>query len=181
MEINLWNRLYVRFNCIIDQDVIEAIMQLVRWACVAAIVILLSQSLPDRGFADTAPLTIVTGDGLSMSLAENGTICSLAIDGVDLPRPIKGPVRSGFFLGEIRGSYADLSDNLILNAGFESWDGLADDWNAYSSGYSKGAEAHGGSSSLKASATATSIVAGGYQVVRFGESQANYRTLKVSG
>ena len=116
-----------------------------------------------------------------MSLAENGTICSLAIDGVDLPRPIKGPVRSGFFLGEIRGSYADLSDNLILNAGFESWDGLADDWNAYSSGYSKDAEAHGGSSSLKASATATSIVAGGYQVVRFGESQANNRTLKVSG
>jgi len=156
-------------------------MKLMRWTCVAAIIILLTQSFPNRGLADTAPLTLVTNDGLSMSLAENGTIYSLAIDGVDLPQPSKGPVRSGFYVGEIRGSYTDLSINLLLNAGFESWDDLADGWNAYSSGYSKDAKAHGGSFSLKASSTGTSIVAGGYQVVRFDGSQANHRTLKVSG
>jgi len=156
-------------------------MQLMRWACVAAIVILLAQSFPKGGLADTSPLTLVTDDGLSISLAENGTIYSLAIDGADLPKPSTGPVRSGFFVGEIRGSYADLSPNLLVNAGFESWDDLADAWNPYSSGYSMDGRAHGGSHSLKASSTDTSIVAGGYQVVRFVGSQANYRTLKVSG
>lgn len=156
-------------------------MRLLKEMGLMAMVLLLSPSLPYRGFADTVPLTVTTHDGLVLSIAENGTINSLAVDGVGLPRPSKGSLNSGFFVGDIKDSFADLSPNMLLNPGFESWDDLADGWSAYSSGYSRDTQAHSGSSSLKASATSTSIFAGAYQVVRFNESQAHYRTLKVSG
>lgn len=156
-------------------------MRLLKEMGLMAMVLLLSPSLPYRGLADTVPLTVTTHDGLVLSIAENGPINSLAVDGVGLPRPSKGSLNSGFFVGDIKDSFADLSPNMLLNPGFESWDDLADGWSAYSSGYSRDTQAHSGSSSLKASATSTSILAGAYQVVRFNESQAHYRTLKVSG
>ncbi|MBO3803035.1 MAG: hypothetical protein JTT11_04050 [Candidatus Brockarchaeota archaeon] len=156
-------------------------MKFARLPCLTAIIILLSQPFQSTGLADMEPLTVFTGDGLSISFAKDGAIESIAIDGVDLPVPSDRPELGGFSMGEVRGSYIDLSPNLLLNGGFETWDGLADGWNAYFSGYSRGAEPHGGSSSLKASATDASIAAGGYQVVRFGELQPGCRTLKVSG
>jgi len=146
-----------------------------------AIALLLSSSLAKRGLTNTVPLAVATKDGLALSLAENGTINSITIDGIDLPRPSDGPPGGGFYLGDIKGSFSALSPNLLLNPGFESWDDLADGWSAYSSGYTKGSIAHNGSFSLEASAASTSVVAGAYQVVRFNESQAHYRTLKVSG
>jgi hypothetical protein len=132
-----------------------------------AIALLLSSSSAKVGLPNTVPLVVATKDGLALSIAENGTINFVTIDSIDLPRPSNESPKGGFYLGDIKGSFSDLSPNLLLNPGFESWDDSAYGWSAYSSGYSKGSIAHNGSFSLKASAASTSVVAGAYQVVRF--------------